>query len=344
MVLWIEYCKNSWSDKMATFALWWFKWNGSNYESRMGVGSREATVLDFKDRGFDYLIALDGEGGASNYSDSPSYDNGYTDGQELAMWLTFKLNGIPYYATIPFYESHSTSNPRGDPRGEFNNSYWHGWIDGVLSVVDSNRRGFYWSLESVLQTTTGYGAGKVSVGFIKGLSQYVRGHGLKLLWIPALGGRTVDYLKRKSSLGDNPSYNIRQYFDYIFCQPNYYQNSRMAPTNTPYDYSSLKDIVDWIYEGQMYIEMEVDRTVLGINCSGSEDCPEGMRCNAGVCWENCRSSDPDVAIGYAGDYLQAQKDVLGDKFYHMAYYFSTDLGVIEKTENYCQNSLGERYV
>ncbi|USS41522.1 hypothetical protein NF865_04990 [Thermococcus aggregans] len=52
---------------MATFALWWFKWSGSNYESRMMVGSREATVRDFKDRGFDYLTALDGEGRASNY-------------------------------------------------------------------------------------------------------------------------------------------------------------------------------------------------------------------------------------------------------------------------------------
>ena len=67
---------------MSTFALWWFKWNGYDYESRMKIGGRKATVYDLKNRGFDYLLALDGEGGASNYS-GPGYDNGYKDGFNL---------------------------------------------------------------------------------------------------------------------------------------------------------------------------------------------------------------------------------------------------------------------
>jgi len=316
---------------MATFGLWRFKWNGSNYESRMNG----ATVQDFKNRGFDYLIALDGEGNMSNYT-----GNGYNDGRELAEFLSDKLSGIQYYAPIPFYQyGAGNKNARDNPQGSFDNSYWQKWIDAFLSSSDPNLLGFYWSLESVLQTTTGYGAGKVSVGLIEGLSQYVRGHGFKLLWIPALGGRTVDYLRKKSSLGDDPSivqYNIRQYFNYIFCQPNYYQNS--------YPYEELKRIVDWIYNKQMYMEMEADRTVLGLECVDGRDCPEGMNCDGGLCRENCRDSNPNVAIGYAGDYLQAQKEVLGGKFYHRAYYFSTDLRVIDEMENYCQNNLGEPYV
>ncbi|WP_456398232.1 DUF4855 domain-containing protein [Palaeococcus sp. (in: euryarchaeotes)] len=305
---------------MATFGLWRFKWNGSNYESRMNG----ATVQDFKNRGFDYLIALDGEGNMSNYT-----GNGYNDGRELAEFLSDKLSGIQYYAPIPFYQyGAGNKNARDNPQGSFDNSYWQKWIDAFLSSSDPNLLGFYWSLESVLQTTTGYGAGKVSVGLIEGLSQYVRGHGFKLLWIPALGGRTVDYLKKKSSLGDDPSivqYNIRQYFNYIFCQPNYYQNSRMTPTNTLYEYNDLKNIVDWIYEGQMYIEMEADKAILGI--------PEHCRCGTGGC---CKE--------YASHYIKAQKDVLGSKFYHRAYYFSTDLRVIDEMEDHCQNNLGEHYV
>lgn len=46
---------------MAKFTLWWVKWNGSNYESRMIVGDRKATPKDFRERGFDRIVVLDGE-------------------------------------------------------------------------------------------------------------------------------------------------------------------------------------------------------------------------------------------------------------------------------------------
>ncbi len=47
---------------------------------------------------------------------------------------------------------------------------------------------------------------------------------------------------------------------------------------------------------------------------------------------------------WGGGQIKAQEDVLGGKFYHRAYYFSTDLRVIDEMEDYCQNNLGEPYV
>jgi len=54
---------------MANFGLWWVRWNGLDYESRM-INGRDrnwqgipATVDDFKKLGFDYAVILDnGEG------------------------------------------------------------------------------------------------------------------------------------------------------------------------------------------------------------------------------------------------------------------------------------------
>ncbi|KUH33959.1 hypothetical protein APY94_04310 [Thermococcus celericrescens] len=311
----------------------------------MTLGSTEATVYDFKNRRFNYLIALDGEGRASHYTGPltgyGSYNDGYRDGQRLAAWLTFKLQGIHYYITIPFYTP--AGNPRDNPQGSFDNSYWNGWVDGVLSIVDSNRKGFYWSLEAAGQITKGYGAGRVNEQLISDLSSYVRSYGLKLIWIPALRDRDMEFI-------DNPEYvnipQLRTYFNYIFVQPNYYQLSTLRDKygNTyEYSYEELKKRVNWIYEGQVYMEMEVDKTVLGISCN-NRNCPEDMRCIENTCVENCRSSTPIFALSYAGDYLRAQKDVLGSKFYHRAYYFSTDLNVIDNMERYCQDNLGEHYV
>ncbi|ASJ17421.1 hypothetical protein A3L04_10235 [Thermococcus chitonophagus] len=196
--------------------------------------------------------------------------------------------------------------------------------------------GFYWSLESVIQTTYGYDKGKkVSAELIKEMSEYIKDHGLEFIWIPALRGRSVDYLDNNSSLGENED-SIKEYFDYIFPQPNYYQ--------VPYSHDQFKTIPKWLYENDLYIEMEADRTVLGIDCNSDQDCPENMRCNIGVCWENCRVSDPTLATKYAGDYVSVQKDVIGRKFQHRAYYFSVALEVIDKLQNYCNVKFGEPYV
>jgi len=47
---------------VSKFALWWVRWNGSDCESRMTVGGRKATVEDFKERDFEGIVVLGGEG------------------------------------------------------------------------------------------------------------------------------------------------------------------------------------------------------------------------------------------------------------------------------------------
>ncbi|WP_210411115.1 hypothetical protein [Thermococcus aciditolerans] len=43
---------------MSKFGLWWVRWDGSDYESRMTVGGRKATPEDFIERGFDRVVFL----------------------------------------------------------------------------------------------------------------------------------------------------------------------------------------------------------------------------------------------------------------------------------------------
>ncbi|WP_246112315.1 hypothetical protein [Thermococcus aciditolerans] len=85
---------------MAKFALWWVRWNGSDYESRMTVGGRKATPEDFKERDFDRIVVLDGEGGSSHYT-GPYYDSGRNDGKEFARWAAKHIREIPVYITLP---------------------------------------------------------------------------------------------------------------------------------------------------------------------------------------------------------------------------------------------------
>ncbi|WP_050003028.1 hypothetical protein [Thermococcus eurythermalis] len=138
---------------MAKFTLWWVKWNGSNYESRMTVGSRKATVEDFKERGFDKIVVLDGEGRGSHYT-GPYYDSGRNDGKEFARWVADHISGVPLYITIPFKRPDGSQRDQALISFKYSgvNSYYKGWIDGVLSIDNSNLRGFYWSYESCLQT------------------------------------------------------------------------------------------------------------------------------------------------------------------------------------------------
>ncbi|WP_087035677.1 DUF4855 domain-containing protein [Thermococcus litoralis] len=161
---------------MATFGLWYFKWNDSSYESRLKLtlGGGTATVQDFKNRGFDYAVAVGRGGEHIEYS-----GNGYHDGRNFAeKVLNEYLSNIPYYATIPYYKYQSLSEPRDNPSGD--GKYWSDWIDGILSIAGSNLRGFYWSQESAWMIHDGL----ITLEILEVLSTKINDYGLKFIWIP----------------------------------------------------------------------------------------------------------------------------------------------------------------
>jgi len=347
---------------MSKFGLWWIRWDGNfgSYVSRMTLGGREPTsyyeaVRWFKNRGFDRVVLLDGEGRGINYT-----GNGYEDGRYLALWVMSHISSIKYYVTIPF--SYGSGELRDNPSEGFANSYWRGWIDGVLSVVDSNRLGFYWSYESCLQATP-HDEAHVTEEFIREMSRYIHSYDQELIWIPATGSRTS--VRGVSYLND-PDYDgilaIGGYFDYVFVQPNYYEYSRVdekGNPNLPYTYEKLVEKIRWIH-GELpkkikehnpnstttvSIEMEADRTVLGIHCTRSRDCPKGMKCDSDIhtCYEHCRDHHSHKAIDYALDYVRALKDIDWNPS-DLAYYFSTDFEVIDTLQEQCWRELNEPYV
>ncbi|MCD6407231.1 DUF4855 domain-containing protein [Candidatus Aerophobetes bacterium] len=280
-----------------------------------------ATVQDFKNRGFDYLIALDGEGGASNYS-GPGYDNGYKDGFQLASWITFALNGIPHYIAIPFFR------PEGTPRDiihiDYQDCYWKGWIDGVLNVPDNNLSGFYWSLENAWMfndSQIAQGTG-ISRDLFEEISNKIHQHGLEFIWIPKV--HTL-YWESTSVLSAKPL------IDYIFIQPHYYQadkipyiNDRGVSEEKDYSYDVLKGEYFNMAVNKLgvYWEMEADEAVLG-QCG-----------NCRVCHRSDKSNLAEKCIGYVTEYIKAQIDNMGHKFKHRAYYFGTRLEVLDKLEDY----------
>ncbi|WP_297436243.1 hypothetical protein [Thermococcus sp.] len=121
-------------------SLWYYTWNKKTekYYSRPEVGNRHAGVDDFKLRGFDRIVVLDNEGTETQYSGS-GYENGKNDGMKFAGWCTSVVSSIPYYVTIPFFKYGDKRDSRDTNTWGFYNTYWHGWIDGVLSVPDTNR-------------------------------------------------------------------------------------------------------------------------------------------------------------------------------------------------------------
>ncbi len=346
---------------MSKFGLWWIRWNGSEYESRMTFEEEKLSpsykvVNAFRDRGFDRVVFLDREGKDINYT-----GNGYKDGASLALWISSRISGMRYYVPIPFYK-YGSNEPRDDPSDGFANSYWKDWIDGVLSVIDSDRLGFYWSYESCLQATP-HDEHNVREEFIREMAEYIHNHNQELIWIPATGGgssvRGVSYL-------NDPDYDgiltIGGYFDYVLVQPNYYEYSKVdekGSPNLPYTYEKLVEKVRWVYEElpkkirehnpnsttTVSIEMEADRTVLGIHCTSPRDCPEGMNCDSSIhtCYEHCRDHHPQKAINYALDYVRALKEI-DWKPSNLAYYFSTDFKVIDILQEQCWRELNEPYV
>ncbi|NJE01795.1 DUF4855 domain-containing protein [Thermococcus sp. JdF3] len=312
----------------------------------MTVWDRKATAGDFRERGFEGIVILDGEGRNSHCSGF-MYSNGYKDGRELAEWVLSPGVDTSLYVTIPFYRP--DGKQRDQAQASFSSvpdSYYRGWIDGVLSIDNSDLRGFYWSYESCLQTGN-YGK-NVSEEFIQSLHDYVHGHGEELMWIPATGNRGVTYL-------DDPSFcaiqSLAGYFDYIFVQPNYYQNSTLNEKygTVPYTYQKLIEKVEWIdnMPGNVSIEMEVDRSILYNYISRThieENFREPLieRCGPRFTHE-CLIQYTCDAKEIAFHYLKAQKDVLNRKYKDLAYYFSVDLRVIDEMKGFSRR-LGEAYV
>jgi hypothetical protein len=71
---------------------------------------------------------------------------------------------------------------------------------------------------------------------------------------------------------------------------------------------------------------------------------EADECTVGGCG-NCREcSSQEYCKELAKQYIEVQMDVLGGKYPHRAYYFGVTLEVIDKVNQHCQNTLGERYV
>lgn len=347
---------------MSKFSLWWVRWdeNLRTYASRMTFGRKKPSasyevVQWFKNRGFDRVVFLSGEGKGINYT-----GNGYDDGLRMALWLSSRVGSMNYYVPIPFYKYRSRE-PRDNPSKGFNNSYWKDWIDGVLDVVDDYRLGFYWSYESCLQTTPNDGAG-VSVEFIQKMSNYVHDHGQELIWIPATGDRGVTYLRKDAFDG---ILKIGGYFDYVFVQPNYYQNSvcieeiNGTKQTFPYSYEKLAERIQFIHEELtekikeqnrhtvISIEMEADRSILYEYISQThmeENFRESLieRCGPRFTQE-CLLRYTYDAKEAAFQYITGQKDVLGRKHRDLAYYFSVDLKVIDEMNSFSKR-FGERYV
>ncbi len=343
---------------MSKFGLWWINWNESlgGYESRMTLGGRGPTsyyevVQWFKDRGFDRVVFLGGEGKRINYT-----GDGYEDGRYLALWIMSHVDSIKYYITIPF--SYGDGELRDNPSKGFANSYWKKWIDGVLSVFDSNRLGFYWSYESCLQATS-YDEAHVTEEFIREMSRYVHNHGQELIWIPSTGSknsvRGVSYL-------NNPDYDgiltIGGYFDYVFVQPNYYEYSRVdenGSPNLPYTYEKLVEKIRWVYEDlprkireqnpnsktTVSIEMEADSAVLHSQSGHCALCK--YENNHYVCDnEGCL----ERACQYVGAILEVYYEIFNREpipperaidtlFPNRAYYFGTDFKVVDVVRGRC---------
>ncbi|WP_297500873.1 DUF4855 domain-containing protein [Thermococcus sp.] len=314
---------------MSKFGLWWVQWNKNlgTYESRMTVGSKIAIIGDIISRGFDKVIFLGGEGGALNYSGS-DYKSGYQDGREFSRWI-FSLGGVKYYVAIPF------KSPNGQVRGNINKpfreTYWKGWIDGVLSVEDPNREGVYWALENAWmfhekQIEMG---GGLPIELFEDISEYIHDLGYKLVWIPKLGTLYWESTNIKKA---------KPLVDYIFVQPHYYQSSTIpyigdgVTREKPYTFDVLKSEYLPITIEKLGVswEMEADESVLG-HCGNCRECPgSGIRI----------SSECTV---YASDYMRAQIESRR-VFKHLAYYFGTNFEVLDKLNQYCMENYRWKYI
>ncbi|WP_461864738.1 DUF4855 domain-containing protein [Thermococcus sp.] len=234
---------------MATFGLWYLKWNGRAYISRLSDNAHEASVYDFKRRAFSYAVALGNSGWDINYTGAV---NGFNDGFELMNFVTFKLNGVGYYITIPYYKydpAHETLEARDNPRG--NGKYWLDWIEGVLTIENINLEGFYWSLENawMFANYQNNRIPQINPEIIQNIADVIHSYGLKLIWVPYAHTYALENT-------DIWSPTAIESFDYIFVQPNYY-------------FGKINDFQIWLdeFEAQnegysnVFIEYECDNRV-----------------------------------------------------------------------------------
>nr|WP_206203588.1 DUF4855 domain-containing protein [Thermococcus sp. M36] len=316
----------------------------------MTVGGRKATVDDFKERGFDRLIILDGEGRNSHCSGF-MYSNGYNDGRELAEWVLPLGIDTPLYITIPF--SRPDGRQRDQTQASFSSvpdSYYRGWIDGVLSVDIDNMKGFYWSYESPLQT--GPHGENVSREFIQGLYNYVHGHGQELIWIPTIGNRAMKWITN-SDYVTIPT--LAEYFDHVFVQPHYYQTTKLDD-GSDYTLQELVSRVKWMKKHGLSIEMEADNSIIGeqSNCAYCKSTQGWWKDNHFVervgCDEKPTPETEQKCINRACDYVSSILKVYSEVFHKApvpperaintifpdrAYYFGTDLRVVDKVRSKC---------
>lgn len=302
-------------DSMAKFGLWWYRYNGEYTQVS------NATPDDLYINGFDFAVALDGEGTRTKFSGS-LYSNGYNDDRELALrvkgWLD-GASGIPYLVTIPYF------TPSGGKRGL---SYWEGWIDGVASIESYYFKGFYWSLEDAKPIQSGR-ITEYEINAILGRIQEVErdlGKDLQFIWIPTLrsvlcSGTITDqdgdgvitnndvilWLDKYSEIA-----LLSKYFDYVFPQPGYYFADKIGANcnQIEYTYSLLVDILRWIRNSNpsnIYIEMEADGAV--------------------------RSSE--YKLQRACDYVSAQETIGGSIWENRAYYFDWDINIVSYIRNMC---------
>nr|WP_206204647.1 DUF4855 domain-containing protein [Thermococcus sp. MAR1] len=316
----------------------------------MTVGDRKATVDDFRERGFDRVVVLDGEGRNSHCSGF-MYSNGYNDGRELAKWVLSLGIDMPFYITIPF--SRPDGRQRDQAQASFSSvpdSYYRGWINGVLSVDIDNMKGFYWSYESPLQT--GPHGENVSREFIQSLHDYVHGHGQELIWIPTIGNRAMKWIT-------NPDYvtipTLAEYFDHVFVQPHYYQTTKLDD-GSDYTLQELALRVKWMSYNGLSIEMEADNTIVGENsncayCKNTQGTwREGHFIEKVGCDKIPNQETEQKCINRACDYISAIVEVYIEEFHSSpisvqeavstlfpdrAYYFGTDLKVVDKVRAKC---------
>ncbi|SEV87052.1 protein of unknown function [Thermococcus thioreducens] len=305
---------------MANFGLWWVRWNGSDYESRM-----TGTLEEFKGLGFDYAVIL-GQPAHIQYT-----GNAETDAYNLSEYLSDHLN-MPYYVTIPFFTPSKT--PRGNITGNFEGSYWERWIYVFTGSSDPNLKGFYWSLENAWifkQDQLNIKKG-ISHELIKAMSQKIHDAGFKFIWIPSA---STPYLEGTNIFPLNTSgcHNCPgayEFFDYIFVQPNYYLAKGVPNISGYNDFKEylrkLESLKSSHHAWNVYLEMEADECVIG---SGG----------------NCRTCSNTLnCTKLAGDYIKVQLDVLGKRYTQRAYYFGVTFDVVKHVDSYCRSNLGVPYV
>ena len=295
---------------MTTWGLWYYRWNGSEYE----------ILSDWNDQKFDYIIVTDGgtggtEGFTAKYSGA-EYNDGYNDAGELIEKIENQwLRGRNYIVEIPYFVYQQKHHAR-------DLNYWFGWIDGAAGQSSSRLKGFYWSLENIRYIQAGelsrYTIETIWGRIMENRREYDENY--QFIWIPSLRSLFVSrYFSSEQDVLEAIAYetdvpNIAKYFSNVFIQPGYYFmniRGRTISGGIPYSYSLFVDILKTIRQympSNVSIEMEADGT---------------LRVN-------------DDAEKYACKYVAAQREAFGYVLSERAYYFDTEERTVDYMRTHCQ--------